>query len=73
MMWLYNYYGWQLPVLQLYNYLVFMENYNFGKRSVICKNHLIHTLLYRTIYRCIVIQKAVIIMSIHSNCVVTPL
>ena len=43
------YYGCQN--LQLCNYF---SAYNFGKS---CKNQLIHTSLYRTIYRCIVVQK----------------
>ena len=36
-----------LPVLQLCNYVVL----------IVSKNQSIHTSLYRTIYRCIVIQK----------------
>ena len=62
-----------LPVLQLCNYLVLIESCNLGKKVLfICKNQLIHTLLYCTIYRCIVIQKQQYIDT-PKSCIVAPL
>jgi len=47
-----------LPALWLYNYLVLLKRYIFGKKILFfCKHQLIHTVLYRPIYCSIMIQK----------------
>ena len=54
-------------------YLVLIEGCKFRKKVLfICKIQLIHTLLYRIIYRCIVIQKQQYINT-PKLCIVAPL
>ena len=64
------YYGCQF-YSYVCNYLVLIESCNLGKVLFIGKNQLIYTLLYCTIYRCIVIQKRQYIDT-PKSCIVTP-
>ena len=47
-----------MPALQFCNYLVGIKHNGFGKKALfICKNELIHTILYCAIHCCIMIHK----------------